>query len=99
MYVNLTTYWPSNPAFSVAQYAQAGGDVYLNYSTAVGGAFFGSATVRIAAANFTASGTFLIPNVRIPSKPPSGMFTMTLVAITSNAAIDPAAYSGNVGYP
>ncbi len=99
VYVNLTTYWPSNPAFSAAQYAQAGGDVYLNYSTMVGGSFFSSATVRIAAANFNASGTFLIPNVRIPSKPPIGMFTMTLAAITSNAAIDPSANSGIVGYP
>ena len=99
VYVNLTTFWPSNSAFSASQYAQAGGDVCLNYSTSVGGAFFSSATVRIAAANFNASGTFLIPNVRIPSKPPSGMFTMTLVAITSNAAIDPFANSGIVGYP
>ncbi len=99
VYVNLTTYWPSNPAFSAAQYAQAGGDVYLNYSTMVGGSFFSSATVRIAAANLTASGTFLIPNVRIPSKPPSGMFTMTLVAVTSNAAIDPTANMGMTVYP
>ncbi len=99
IYVNLTTYWPSNSAYSAAQYAQAGGDVYLNYSTAVGGAFFSSATVRIAAANFTASGTFLIANVRLPSKPPSGMFTMMLVAVTSNAAIDPSGNIGMVGYP
>ncbi len=100
VYVNLTTYWPNNPAFSAAQYAQAGGDVYLNYSTTVGGSYFSSATVKIAAANFVAaSGTFLIPNIRIPSRPPSGVFTMTLMVVTANASIDPVANMGVIGYP
>ncbi len=99
VYVNLTTYWPSNPAFSAAQYAQAGGDVYLNYSTSLAGSLFSSATIKIAAANFVASGAFPIPNVRLPAKPPGGMLTMTLVAITSNAAIDPTANAGIIGYP
>ena len=102
-YVQLTSYYTPgniNPNFTAAQYAQAAGDVYLNYNTMLGGVLFSSATIKIAASSFvTGSSTFKIPNFKIPSKPPSGMLTMTLAAVTTNAAIDATANTGVVGYP
>ena len=99
VFVNWTTYWPTNAAFSAAQYAQAGGDVYLNYNTSAAGSLFYSATLKIAAGNFATNGSFQIPNFRVPARPPGGMLTVALVAVTPNAAIDPAANMGMVGYP
>ncbi len=99
-YLNLTTYWPSNPNFTATQYAQGGGDVFLRYATTLSGSPFSSATIKITAANFVAaSGTFYIPNFKLPSTPPAGMLTVSLTAITSNAIIDPLAKVGSVFYP
>jgi sugar lactone lactonase YvrE len=99
VFVNITTYWPANPAFTAAQYAQADGDIYLNYSTSLSSKLFGSATIRIPSASLIGSGTFQIPNFRIPINPPAGLLTVTLVAITPNAWLDPSAKTALVGYP
>ena len=88
-----------NPAFTIAQYAQAQGDVYLNYSSTLSGAAnpYNSANVKIPYANFEApSANFTIPNYKLPSNK-SGSLTLKLAAVTSGAAIGSPA-SGTVNF-
>ena len=111
-YVILTSnYTPAdiNPAFKPDDYAQAGGNIYLNYNTKLSGSTstfstanvtipYNSFDVPLAFAGSQYTSNFTIPNFKIPTNPAAGTLTMTLAAVSSNAAIGSPS-SGTVGYP